>query len=94
MPERSKGYDLSSYGESLVGSKPTATINILLFTNLKPYIYGSMPERSKGCDSSSHGVSLVGSKPTATINILLLLILNHILLITNKRCLKVVTQFI
>ena len=26
MPERSKGYDSSSYGESLVGSNPTQCI--------------------------------------------------------------------
>ena len=31
-PSWSKGYDLRSYGESLVGSNPTATIDILLYT--------------------------------------------------------------
>ena len=31
MPEWSKGYDLRSYGESLVGSNPTATIDIFFY---------------------------------------------------------------
>ena len=67
MPEWSKGYDLRSYGESLVGSNPTPS---------KEYFYDNkehMPEWLRGWTANPLGSALAGSNPAVLVMIITIL---------------------